>query len=433
MCDVKVSIIIPTYNTEKYLCQCLDTVVNQTLKDIEIICVDNSSTDNTLNILNEYAEKDNRINVISKVNEGPGVSRNVGIEVACGEYVGFVDSDDYIELDMFEKLYDVAKSKDLDLCMCKITTFEDGTNNFDDNGWYFASNCLNDMEEVFNYHDVMEYIEEFSATAYNKIYKKSVILENNIRFPCDVFFEDEVFFYDVFLHSNRIYFLKESLYFYRMNRSGSLMGSPYFPDFIKIIMLVRNIFIETNNYEDYKSILCNALLSKGFWLYSLSSKEFHESFFNDLKEYCSPIFEDEEILKNLSDEIVDRVDNLINSSNWMEFDEKEIFKDISVILLCYNNENTIENCIQSVFNQNLDFEKHIQLLIIDDGSEDETRRICEKYVELFPKNVLYVYQEHQGKSKAIHTAAKYSKGKYFYYFDGDGEIKKDIFSEMFDF
>ena len=110
MDDVKVSIIVPAFNTEKYLPECLDSVVNQTLKDIEIICIDNCSTDNTLNILNEYAKKDSRIKVIAnKVNKGVANSRNLGLDSASGEYVGFVDSDDFIELDMFEKLYKVAK------------------------------------------------------------------------------------------------------------------------------------------------------------------------------------------------------------------------------------------------------------------------------------------------------------------------------------
>lgn len=112
MDDVKLSIIIPAFNTEKYLPKCLDSVVNQTLKDIEIICIDNNSTDNTLNIFNEYAKNDSRIKIISNnENKGAASSRNLGLDIASGEYIGFVDSDDFIELEMFEKLYEVAKKK----------------------------------------------------------------------------------------------------------------------------------------------------------------------------------------------------------------------------------------------------------------------------------------------------------------------------------
>ena len=98
----KVSVIIPVYNVEKYLRQCLDSVVNQTLKDIEIICIDDGSTDNSLNILKEYAQKDNRIKIISKKNGGLSSARNAGLKFATGEFVGFVDSDDYIERETYE-------------------------------------------------------------------------------------------------------------------------------------------------------------------------------------------------------------------------------------------------------------------------------------------------------------------------------------------
>ena len=105
----KVSIVIPTYNVEQYLKECLDSVINQTLKDIEIICVDDGSTDNSGKILDEYAAKDSRIKVIHKENGGYGKAMNVGIDNATGEYIGIVEPDDYIEFDMYETLYINAK------------------------------------------------------------------------------------------------------------------------------------------------------------------------------------------------------------------------------------------------------------------------------------------------------------------------------------
>ena len=110
----KVSVIIPVYNVENYLRQCLDSVVNQTLSDIEIICVDDGSTDNSGKILDEYATKDSRIKVIHKENGGYGKAMNVGLDNAIGEYIGIVEPDDYIALDMYETLYNIAKEKDLD-------------------------------------------------------------------------------------------------------------------------------------------------------------------------------------------------------------------------------------------------------------------------------------------------------------------------------
>lgn len=115
MANPKVSIVIPIYNVERYLRQCLDSVVNQTLKDIEIICVDDGSTDSSPDIIKEYVDKDPRVKVITKPNSGYGNSMNRGFDMAEGEYIGIVESDDYADPDMFEKLYEVASANDLDV------------------------------------------------------------------------------------------------------------------------------------------------------------------------------------------------------------------------------------------------------------------------------------------------------------------------------
>ena len=111
----KVSVVVPCYNVEKYLPQCMDSIINQTLKDIEIICVNDGSTDSTLRILQKYAEKDKRIKIIDKANSGYGASMNKGFSEANGEYLGIVESDDWVEPDMFENLYNLAKSNDVDV------------------------------------------------------------------------------------------------------------------------------------------------------------------------------------------------------------------------------------------------------------------------------------------------------------------------------
>ena len=115
MSTPKVSVVIPCYNVEKYLRQCLDSVVNQTLKDLEIICVNDGSKDSTLDIIKEYAAKDPRVSYIDKPNAGYGDSMNKGFAKATGEYIGIIESDDYAELDMFEKMYTCVKKHDLDV------------------------------------------------------------------------------------------------------------------------------------------------------------------------------------------------------------------------------------------------------------------------------------------------------------------------------
>ena len=162
----KVSVIIPVNNTEKYITKCLDSVINQTLKDIEIICVNDSSTDNSLSILKEYAKKDNRLKLIDlPQNQGAGDAKNAGLKLVQGEYLGFVDSDDYIDLNYYEELYNKAKENDADIVKSKLLMLEfDGTKK--------RSNLNSLIKEKSKFYFSFEYT--------SAIYKSSLILDNNI-------------------------------------------------------------------------------------------------------------------------------------------------------------------------------------------------------------------------------------------------------------
>ena len=125
MADAKVSVIVPVYNAEEYLKRCVDSLRNQTLEDIEIILVDDSSTDSSLEICKDFSGKDSRIKVIHKENEGAGMARNAALRVATGKYIGFVDSDDFVEPDMFKSLFEKAEENESDLVMSGVM-FVDG-------------------------------------------------------------------------------------------------------------------------------------------------------------------------------------------------------------------------------------------------------------------------------------------------------------------
>ena len=133
MSKIKVSVIVPVFNVEEYLSTSLDSILNQTLKDIEIICINDGSTDASLDILENYAKKDARIKIISKKNEGQGIARNIGLDNAQGEFIAFVDSDDFIKEDMLEKSYKKSVSKNLDLVMYKVSSFDNETYEINDN------------------------------------------------------------------------------------------------------------------------------------------------------------------------------------------------------------------------------------------------------------------------------------------------------------
>ena len=209
----KVSIIVPVYNVEKYLRKCLDSLINQTLKDIEIICVNDGSKDNSPKILEEYAKKDNRIIVINQENAGLSVARNSGIDIAKGEYIGFVDSDDWVDLDFFEKLYYSATSNDADIAVGGIIRV---TGIKKKKFLNFEKETLTDNANLkFELCDVPE-----KSYVTNKIYKTQKLKEINLKFEEGRIFEDCIFTPQALFYSGKIVTVP-NIYYYYLRRGNS--------------------------------------------------------------------------------------------------------------------------------------------------------------------------------------------------------------------
>ena len=220
----KVSIIIPFNNVEKYINQCLDSVVNQTLSDVEIICVDDASDDGTLDIVKGYANKDNRIKLIElSERKGQGYARNRALEVATGEYIGFVDSDDFVHLNMFEALYNKAIENDCEIVMCKASEYDDETGKYIHSDYYSLECLANYPKEVFNAEETKEHILDINIVIWNKIYKREYLKEIGGKFPEGFVFEDLPFFFGTYLPAKRISIVWEDFYSYRINRKNSTM------------------------------------------------------------------------------------------------------------------------------------------------------------------------------------------------------------------
>lgn len=173
----KVSVIIPVYNVEAYLWQCLDSVSNQTLRDIEIICVDDGSTDGSGKILDQYAEKDNRIQLIHKKNEGAGASRNVGLAMATGEYLLFLDSDDYFRLDMLEKMYEQIKTTNAQICVCRAQLYKQSQNKIEEMPWLVRLEA-----GVYERTKIDNIFHVINPNCWNKLFSHKFITKNGLRF-----------------------------------------------------------------------------------------------------------------------------------------------------------------------------------------------------------------------------------------------------------
>lgn len=224
MIEPKVSVIVPIYNVEKYLDECMESLLNQTLKDIEIIMVDDESPDRCPQMCDEYARKDSRVKVIHKKNGGLGFARNSGLDVATGEYVAFIDSDDFIDLEMMSHLYDVAKEYNADEVRCGIKFYVDGkfTERHDVN----QLTVFKGRDSVQDFMlDVVAPLPEckrdvkYMMSSCCCIHSRKVIEENRIRFLSEreCLSEDLIWDIDLFSKMNCILYVPECHYAYRMN------------------------------------------------------------------------------------------------------------------------------------------------------------------------------------------------------------------------
>lgn len=205
----KVSIIVPVYNSEKYIKKCLDSLINQTLKDIEIICVDDGSVDNSLNILNEYATQDLRIKVLSQENSKQGAARNRGIEIASGEFITYVDSDDWVDLDYCELLYNAAVKYNVDIAAASTTR----------DYKFRVKNHLKLTEEKV-YHGVNNFLKVTNLITHGKLYRLEPI--KSVRFEENVFYEDAPYSLRAFCLENSLVTVPEAHYHYYSNPASTM-------------------------------------------------------------------------------------------------------------------------------------------------------------------------------------------------------------------
>ena len=220
----KVSIIVPIYNVEKYLDECMESLLNQTLRDIEIILVDDESPDNCPRICDSYAEKDKRVKVIHKKNGGLGFARNSGLDIATGEYVAFIDSDDFVDLNMMEHLYSVAKENNADEVRCGIKFYV--------NGKFTERHDVNEVTKFLGKEAVIDFMLDvvgplpeckrdvkYMMSSCCCIHSRKVIEENSIRFLSEreCLSEDLIWDIDLFSKMNCIVYVPECHYAYRMN------------------------------------------------------------------------------------------------------------------------------------------------------------------------------------------------------------------------
>jgi len=255
-----ISVIVPIYNVEQYLRQCLDSIINQTYRNLEIILVDDGSTDSSGDICGEYAQIDARIKVIHKENGGLSSARNIGLDVCTsgGDLIAFVDSDDWLALDMFEVLYTNLKEKNVDIVcighyqcyMNRIVKVDFGKGKL-----YSGKNLISEICEDGYYNPAV----------WNKLFKKSIF--DKIRFPENRYYEDAFLFFEILEKIHSVYISPETKYFYRQRRTSTM--NKEFNDNILDNIAYRELFLE-NAHKKYKCLIplmsCNCKMGYFFVL-----------------------------------------------------------------------------------------------------------------------------------------------------------------------
>ena len=272
-----ISVIIPVYNVEKYLSECLDSVVNQTYKNLQIILVDDGSTDFSGKICDVYAEKDNRITVVHQKNAGAGAAKNTGLELIDGDYFSIIDSDDYIELDMYEKMVNSLEKYNADIVQCLFR------NVFVNDSFDRKYKIKGNYPKVLTSKSFLkEYLYDWKyAIFWNKLFKKSLL--QNIKFPVGRKIDDEFFTYKLVCNAKKVVNIDNILYNYRM-RKTSVMNEN---DTDRLIYDRIDCFIERYNYVSD--------------IYPSLKKNYNLKLYDDLIYFKDSVRDNGKILALLSD------------------------------------------------------------------------------------------------------------------------------------
>lgn len=265
MTDVKMSIIIPVYNVSQYLSRCLESVINQTLKEIEIICIDDESTDGSREILERYAQQDNRIIFRTQKNQGQGSARNHGLSIAKGKYVQFLDSDDFYEPDCCKKMYEVMEKQKVDVaCFEPNVIYEAYSFRKKEDAVYFS------LKQKGLQTITPSTVKTIDVNCWNKTFRRKFLEDNNIRFPEKLHFEDVAFFWFWVTKAKITYFLKEHLINY-VRHQNSFVGNifdkktSHVMDAMKVNVIIYDYLKKNNVFHKFGEEFVKYIMFKLQW------------------------------------------------------------------------------------------------------------------------------------------------------------------------
>lgn len=430
MSNIAVSIIIPTYNVERYLEQCMNSVLRQTLKNIEIICVNDGSTDNCPAMLAEYQKQDKRVKIINQANGGYGKAMNAGIAAASGEYIGIVEPDDFVLPNMFKTLYSCAKKNDCEIVKSDFFRFTGEGKSLRKTYWHIA-------KEQHNYNRVIDPKQEkdcfrFVMNTWCGIYKREFLQKYNINHneTPGASFQDNGFWFKGFCCARRIYFLDKAFYMNRRDNPGSSVANK------------EKVYCGNTEYQLIYDWLCDNPSVKADFTDVFMMKKLHTYMFNLRR--IAPKFRYEYIQKFCEEfkearEKGELVKAIFTPKEWTELnllinDYNEYFYTVernrikvSVILPVYNCEKYLRQCLDSLVSQTL---RDIEIICINDGSTDSSGEILAEYAARDERFVI-INTENGGAGKARNTGIDAACGKYLYFPDSDDWLENNALSTVY--
>ena len=322
--QIKVSVIIPVFNVEDYLEECLESVINQTMKDIEIICINDGSYDSSLDILKEYKDKDSRIKIITQYNKGPGGARNTGLDIAKGKYIYFIDSDDIIEINGLKEMYEQSEFKQLDMLKFNLMTFEDETRKEKELYQRVKPAFLQELGDIiFDYKTIGSDVYTLSPNMQSSFFRREAV--ENIRFPEKLIFEDNIYLIEALFNSKRVYYYDKFLSNKR-ERKDSITKSTGrdFPDILEIRNMIVDLAKKYDFYEDYKFTIYSRKYMFIKLLFLQTAEYNKRRFFEKIKEDCinkKEEYEKEGIFDILDQKSIKIFNAGLNCENYKEFEE----------------------------------------------------------------------------------------------------------------
>ena len=310
-----ISIIVPVYNVEKYLEKCVKSIIQQTYENIEIILVDDGSKDNSGKICDELEQKDNRIKVIHKENGGLSDARNAGLKIATGKYIGFVDSDDYIQEDMFETLYKLNKENNSDISIVSYyEIYNEKVISVRDSKKLEILNKIDAIKELLIDTKIQSY-------AWNKLFKRELF--NNIEFPTNKNFEDIATTLLLFERANKIVLLEDPKYYYS-RRDDSIVGVKNYKTYKDYLDVIYDKYLYLDGkYEELDLYNAYNFIINMIWVYTIIVSFDLDDVYKEFEKQCD-LFE--KLVNKYENEITDKLDNYNKAVLYMMLLDKEISK-----------------------------------------------------------------------------------------------------------